>query len=105
MDDVTLNLLSEDLDVARKESGRRTNGEEKLIDKINIFETLELTKQDRSLSILEKIEGTTTDQPLINLNESSYEVGEKSKEAASIQSMLDQPGTSDRFKDLKMTQI
>jgi len=105
IDDVGSNLMSEDLAVTRKSSAGCIKRDSKLVDKVNIFDTLELTEQDGSFSILEKTEGTTTDQPLINLNESTHEPGEKAKEVSTIQNMIDQPGTSARFQDLKMTQI
>ena len=103
------------------------NGESKLVEKTNIFESLELSRDedDQFLNnILDRTEASTTDQPLINLSYESNNHEElllfsvrsdaaNRKEVLNldIQSMIELGGGggssshTSRFKDLKMTQI
>lgn len=111
INDLTVNnLLDEVSDPSRcKENDNTTN---KLVDKVNIFESLDLNNEPVDAN-LETSHSSTTDQPLINLNESNHEpvptVTRKDTRTAmnlDIQNILEQPGTSiQRFQDLKMTEI
>lgn len=111
---MTSNLLSEETDT-HTNTGTTNSTSSKLVEKANIFESLDLSKGDTSLHILDKANTSTTDQPLINLSyESNQETSplgttERKETGAKlnldIQSILEQPGTSSRMHDLKMTEI
>lgn len=109
------NLLDDESDLGRRKENNKTN---KLVDKVNIFESLDLNNQSVTAqpvdeNNLETSHSSTTDQPLINLNESNHEpaptISRKDSRTAmnlDIQNILEQPGTSiQRFQDLKMTEI
>ena len=100
--DLKANLLTADSEVLSKD-----NNASKLVEKVTIFESLELNNEKEAC---EDIDTSTTDQPLINLSISSN-LEAKMKEIKpspmnlDIQNLLEQPGTSIRFEDLKMTEI
>jgi len=104
--ELTANNLLEDTSDSSRCKEKNTS---KLVEKVNIFESLDLNNEE-PLDINETSHSSTTDQPLINLNVSNTEpVTRKDTRTAmnlDIQNILEQPGTSiQRFQDLKMTEI
>lgn len=112
INDLTVNNLLDDVSDPSRCKENNNNTTNKLVDKVNIFESLDLNN-GRVDANLETSHSSTTDQPLINLNESNHEpaptVSRKDTRTAlnlDIQNILEQPGTSiQRFQDLKMTEI
>lgn len=103
--DLKVNLLNDDSEVMIKD-----NNASKLVEKATIFESLELNNEKTVPENIETSQSLVTDQLLINLSfTNNQEIENKNDKRnsvnLSIQNILEQPGTSIRFEDLKMTEI